>query len=157
MKATCHRTLFCIARAVSLLISSILGIFFGCENTVEVEYGMPHADFKVSGMVQSSDTHQPVKGISILLRDTLWTIEAVRDTTATDSLGKYSFSFMGMSSAGQNTWILQALDIDSGENGSFLPKDTIFSIPDSTLQGGHDRYQGHGEAVIDLKLDRNSN
>jgi putative lipoprotein (rSAM/lipoprotein system) len=115
-------------------------------------YGMPNADYKVSGTVLSADQNLPIKGLSISIRDTMNT-SGIIDSTETDSLGRYSMQFSGFPR--ENTWDLKVKDIDSIENGSFITKDTIISIPESDLQEPSGNwYKGHGEKNVDLKVDR---
>ena len=149
-----HKTVFSFLKVLSLFFSSILGIFFGCvigPNTVE--YGMPHADYKVSGKVLSADQNLPIKGLFVSITDTLNTSRII-DSTKTDSLGRYSLQSLG---DGKNTWNLKVEDIDSIENGSFTTKDTIISIPEKDLKEPSGTwYMGHGEKEVDLKVDRNN-
>lgn len=148
-----HKTSFGILNLLSILICSILGMFFGCNVGPDpVEYGMPYADFKVAGTVRSTEQGLPIKGLLVSLRDTLNTSGSI-DSVKTDSLGKYSLEFSD--AMWDNAWILSVKDIDSIDNGSFIGKDTAISIPESDLKGSDGkRYYGQGEKSVDLNLDR---
>jgi putative lipoprotein (rSAM/lipoprotein system) len=149
-----QKTTYRLCKLLSLAIGAILSIFWGCGivDPPAPAYGMPYAKYQVSGTVLSSDQNLPVKGLFISIRDTGSTLTA-RDSTMTDSLGKYSLQ---ISDGPWNpTWDLKVKDIDSIENGSFVTKDTIISIPSSALQGGDGKwYEGHAEKTVDLKIDK---
>lgn len=116
-------------------------------------YGMPNADYNVSGTVSSADQNMPVKGLLVSIADTLDSSRII-DSTRTDSLGRYSLQFSGDPFG--NTWDLRVKDIDSIVNGSFAMKDTIISIPESELKEPSGTwYKGHGEKAVDLKVNRN--
>ena len=137
---------------LSLLVSAIMGIFCssGCGMN-KVAYGMPHADYKISGTVVSSVHELPIKGLLITMRDTMSSYGNL-DSTKSDSLGRSSLERSGYPR--DSTWDLSVIDIDSTENGSFASKDTIISIPKSELKDGDAPwYWGHGEKNVDIKLD----
>ena len=146
---------FRILKLLCLPISAILGIFCnfsGCMYGPAPEYGMPHTDYKVSGTILSSDQNLPVKGLMVSIRDMMNT-SGIIDSTKTDSAGRYSLQFS--SAPWDSTWELKVKDIDSIENGSFITKDTIISIPESEFIEPSDNWnQGHAEKNIDLWIDR---
>jgi putative lipoprotein (rSAM/lipoprotein system) len=142
-------------RMFSLSIGALLGIFCNCGGCMRgpvVEYGMPHADYTISGTVRSADANLPVFGLFVSIRDTLDTAY-ILDTAATDSLGMYSLEFS--TAPWKSTWLLRVKDVDSMENGPFIEKDTVISIPESDLRGASGSwYEGHGEKVVDVKVER---
>ena len=148
-----RRTAFCVLKVLSIVLGVLLGFFFGCSSGGgPMEYGMPHADFKVTGTVQSADSSLPVKGLSVSLRDTM-NASGIIDSARTDSLGRYLLEFSGY--AFGNTWTLRVKDIDSSANGSFAEKDTVISQP--PLQGGDGHwYEGHGEETVDVNVTRSN-
>jgi putative lipoprotein (rSAM/lipoprotein system) len=149
-----QKVIFRVLKLLSLSISAILGIFCtfgGCMNGPAPMYGMPNADYKVSGTVSSADQDMPIKGLFVSIADTLES-PRIFDSTKTDSLGRYSLQSSGVL---ENTWVLQVKDIDLIENGSFAAKDTIISIPESELkEPSGEWYRGHVEKNVDLKVDR---
>jgi putative lipoprotein (rSAM/lipoprotein system) len=151
----CRKTTFRFLKLLSLSISAVLGVFCnfgGCVYGPAPEYGMPHADYRISGTVLSSDLNLPIEGISVTIRDTLDASGAM-DSTGTDSLGRYVLQFS--EAPWRNTWRLKAEDTDSFENGTYISKDTVISIPESDLQDGSGSwYEGHGEKTVDFQLDR---
>jgi putative lipoprotein (rSAM/lipoprotein system) len=119
---------------------------------VVAEYGMPYADYRITGSIKASDTFLGIEGVKVSLRDTGCACVA-RDSALTDSAGAYALEFGGY--PGQSTWSLTATDVDDAANGSFAPKDSIVSIPQSDLTGGDGSwYSGRGEKNVDLNLDR---
>lgn len=154
-----RKTKFKVLKFLSLLISSFLGsIFgFGCL-PFAVEYGAPHADYKISGTIKAKDSGEKIGGIEVSrysVYDTLYDLDSMwcEGADTTDSLGRYTFEF----SDGNNQWVIRAKDIDGDENGSFIQKDTIIEIPHSDLKGGDgDWYEGKAEKTIDIDLEENS-
>jgi|WetSurMetagenome_2_1015567.scaffolds.fasta_scaffold04603_7 putative lipoprotein (rSAM/lipoprotein system) len=146
-KASLH-----VLRFLSLVIGGVLGLFCNRPGPIPT-YGMPYADYQISGTVLSADQDAPVKGLSVSLRDTL-NASAITDSGVTDSLGRYSLQFSG--APWENTWVLKVRDVDSIENGSFRAKDTVISIPESDLrEPSGNWYEGHGEKIVDVKIARN--
>lgn len=143
-----RKTTFQLLKLLSLCIGVIIGLF--CDsgsNIIEqpVKYGIPHADYKISGIVKSSDNNLPVKGLLVSIRDTAEMI-TIDNSTTTDISGMYSLEFS--SPVKKNTWKLNVKDIDSTENGSFNTMDTVISIPEDESNGWG------GEAIVDLKIDK---
>jgi putative lipoprotein (rSAM/lipoprotein system) len=151
-KSIYRKTLVPILRLLSVSIGAILGVFCNLGSTAP-KYGMPNADYKVSGTVSAADQNMPVKGLLVSIADTL-NPPRIIDSAKTDSLGNYSLEFSG--APWENTWNLKTRDIDSVENGSFTEKDTVISIPESDLKEPNGNwYLGHGEKVVDVKVGRN--
>jgi putative lipoprotein (rSAM/lipoprotein system) len=150
-----RKIVFRFLKFLSVSISALLAIFFnfdGCISNTAPEYGVPSADYKISGSVLSSDQLLPIKGLSVSIRDTLTTTATI-GTTKTDSLGWYSLQFSAFPR--DNIWKLNVEDVDANENGSFMTKDTTISILQRDLKGASGNwYQGHAEKTVDLKLDR---
>jgi|GEM_PF-1168820 putative lipoprotein (rSAM/lipoprotein system) len=154
-----HKAPFLIFKLFSFITGSVLSIFFtiGCtkpNNELIASYGMPVADFKVSGTVRSADQHLPIKGIAIYLSDTLDSAQAGAPVT-TDSLGKYLLTADVFPNF-QGKVIIHARDFDSSLNGSFLPKDTTISLPDSAFKGASGEYLGLDSENVDLYLGRSA-
>lgn len=153
IKMLYRKITFRCLKLLNLFTSTILGILFSssCQMNA-VAYGMPHADYKVSGTIVSSDHNLPIKNLLVAIKDTFEPY-GIHDSTKTDSLGKFSLEYSGP--PWDSTFDLNVIDVDSTENGTFSAKDTIFSIPESELKGGNGPwYAGHGEKKIDLKLDK---
>jgi putative lipoprotein (rSAM/lipoprotein system) len=154
-----HKAPFLIFKLLSFITGSVLSIFFtiGCtkgNNAISGSYGMPLADFKVSGTVRSADQHLPIKGIVISLSDTSDSIQRASPVT-TDSLGKYLLDADVFGNL-RGKVILHAMDLDSSLNGSFLPKDTTISLPDSAFKGASGEYLGLDSENVDLYLGRSA-
>lgn len=145
-------------RFLSYLISTVLSTLFGCNigpSSTLAGYGMPHANFKISGTVKSALSSEPVNGISVLIYENNDTLH-VKDSTLTDSYGYYSFDFSDFPTS-EYKWKLCAKDIDGIENGIFSQKDTSVTIFSSELSGGDGSWnEGSAEKTIDLDLEDNS-
>lgn len=134
---------FRLLKLLSVAISSILGFFCNFGGTLYGPaplYGMRAVDFKISGTVRSADQSLPVKGLSVSFRDTANHSNAL-GSTATDSLGKYSLEIY--EAHNRLTGVLSVKDIDSVENGSFIEKDTLITLP-------------AGASTLDLKINRST-
>jgi putative lipoprotein (rSAM/lipoprotein system) len=143
-------------RGLSALIGCLVALLCGCRNAVEpaygvVAYGMPWANYVVSGQVTVRVTHQPVSGIQVSLADTLQqSANLAADTT--DATGRYELAFGAFPR--DYAWRLSSRDIDGPANGLFTPKDTVVSIPESTLTGGDGQWNaGNGQKTVDLEMD----
>jgi putative lipoprotein (rSAM/lipoprotein system) len=152
-----RKTPFILFKLLSLVTGFFLSVFFsiGCtkNNLGTPMYGVSSAEFVVSGTIRSVDQHQPIKGIEVSLGDTLGTFQQGAPV-ATDSLGKYLLTSELIGHFQQRIVVIHASDIDSSLNGSFLPKDTTISLPDSAFKGASEGYQGLDSANVDLYLKR---
>lgn len=136
------KTSFRLLKLLSLSISALLGVFCNCGTALYGPplvplYGVRVAKFNVSGTIRSADKNIPIGGLSVCFRDTVDTTGII-DSTRTDSLGKYSMEFLWPRL--EQTGKLTVNDIDSSENGLFIAKDTLITLPE-------------GASLIDLKIE----
>ena len=106
-------------------ILSLLG-FNSCEDIFygPLEYGMPHANFKIVGDVKSEETGNPIQGISVKFRQNT-DGSAYREyytSFKTDKDGKINESFSEWPS---DDIELTFEDVDGEENGGFFAPDTL--------------------------------
>ncbi len=114
-----------------------------------VDYGMPYAKFSIKGHIRTGDAQEPIKNIQVTLRDTASDI--VHDTTHSDSTGAFAFDTV-QGSPWNNTWILNAVDIDGNDNGGLYDStDTLVTIPTDSLKGGDGEWY-RGAAGTDIAL-----
>ena len=151
-----RKTPLILFKLLSLVTGFFLSVFFsiGCtkNNLGTPSYGMPSAEFVVSGTIRSADQHQPIKGIVVSLSDTLGLAQRGAPI-ATDSLGKYLLTSELIGTL-QRKVVIYASDIDSSLNGTFLPKDTTLSLSDSLFKGASGEYEGRDSENVDLYLGR---
>lgn len=100
-------------------LMTILG-FSGCEGLYDtrVEYGQPHAEFKIVGEVKSQ-AGKPLKGIRVVVRPTIeeWGLHQ-SDTLFTDAEGKYSKDRLSYDWPDElKDAVISFEDIDGPENG----------------------------------------
>jgi hypothetical protein len=110
---------------VSISLSTVAFIFQAC-------YGTPRDgrfDFLIEGVVKSSLTNEPIKGIKVS------TINNCVDYT--DSVGVFTLYV-----SRDSLYHLRFEDIDSTENDAYLPKDTVLNCSD---------YSGFIEVKLDAK------
>jgi len=147
-------------KAILLLLGSF-GMFSAC-NLIEtpVEYGMPHADFELKGIVTDDATSQPIKNIRVIRPHFLESeydhlppeYKLFGDTVYTDENGKYIFEYNGMGKQYQ----LKFEDIDGMENGGlFQPKEIEgkFTQADQVKKGSG-WYEGKFAKTQDVALDQ---
>ena len=94
------KTIIKLFDKIIVLLLAILGVFNSCRQPEE--YGTPHADYELKGIVTDKETSKPLKNIQIV---------SYSDTLYTDAEGKYSFYNM------MPEFHLKVEDIDGEENG----------------------------------------
>lgn len=120
-------------RFAMLLLGAVLGL--AC-NGPAVEYGMPHARYRVSGTVVTRRQHQPIPGIVVTLNNRAITTS---DTTGAWSLD--SFSFYDGSGCE-----LKFGDPDGPANGGQFAARTITVQARQTAAGNDGWYHGQFES-----------
>lgn len=140
-----------LLKKYNIFLSSLLSILgFGaacslgsCEyGSPVVEYGTPHATFKVSGNVKSEKTSSNVPHIRVVMGE---------DTTFTDESGNYQVE--NMSFPDDQTFLVEFKDLDGDLNGEFQPLDTIVNFVDPEFSGGSGSWDGgETEKELDVKL-----
>ena len=131
-------------KVLSALISLLgIGTFFSINNCESsVEYGTPHASYKVNGKVLSQ-TEQPVPNVRVTMD---------YDTAYTDIDGKYEVNTNA--SPGTDTFNIQFEDIDGEQNGLYFDVDTSVAFEDPEFEGGDGNwYKGETSKEINIKLD----
>jgi putative lipoprotein (rSAM/lipoprotein system) len=127
------------------LIAYLLGLMgFAAACIPEpVEYGMPYANFKLKGTVQSNETELFIPGIKVIMGE---------DSTYTDAMGHFEASQSEFPE--DQTFIVRFIDIDGATNGHIIDIDTTitFTNPVFTNGDGH-WYKGETEKVIEIKMD----
>lgn len=106
-------------------ILSLLG-FSSCENILEpvVEYGTPHATFKVIGEVKAADSSKPIEGIVVKVsRDDSYRYHWFEHKFLSDKDGKVNGEFNEWPS--DENLMLTFEDIDGEENGGLFAPDTL--------------------------------
>ena len=119
---------------VILLLLGGFGLFSACNignnrSTIidtPVEYGVPHADFELKGIVTNAATSQPIQNIRVvrsLLPESKPEGEDTPipgDTVYTDKDGTYAFAFGGFPGFPDMNYQLKFEDIDGKENGGLF-------------------------------------
>ena len=134
--------------AVLTALLSLLG-FEACESEGLMEYGTPHADFIVKGVVTDEANH-PIEGIRAqFLNDYNW--GAI--STTTDASGNYEVKATTFSDLYDCKLVVE--DIDGEAKGGEFQNDTIDlskSRPVQVKKGDGSWYQGTYELSQDIKL-----
>lgn len=127
-------------------ILSLLGIggactFSCCAYGTPVEYGTPHATFKVYGKVTSEDNTE-IPNARVVLQE---------DTAYTNENGNYNVQVIEFPS--NQDFLIEFMDIDGNTNGAYQSKDTIVSFQDPVFENGENPwYSGETSKEIDIKL-----
>lgn len=141
-------SLFKRSNTVISLLLSILGFGAVCSlgsceyGTPAVEYGTPHATFKVKGSVKSEATSNALPSIRVVMG---------YDTAFTDGTG--NFQVENTEFPDDQAFLLEVKDIDGEKNGEYQPLDTIVEFIDPDFSGGSDAWDnGETEKEISIKL-----
>lgn len=128
------------------LIIGLLGFTQGCNIYGPVEYGVPHADYKISGRVTDAKNN-PIKGIEITVKDVYYD-EAKPQT---DASGNYSMEF---SEFPNRSFEIVYKDLDGAENGGeFADMTENISFKSEDFTGGSGNwYDGKAAKVVDVVL-----
>ena len=148
--------------AVLTVLLSMLG--YGCSTSEEedvymygalVEYGAPHADYIVKGIV-TDEAETPVQGIKTFLKQVdkteAGTIIFGMDSIQTNETGGYQLEYTGLPQPGIK---LIVEDVDGEANGGEFLSDTLdidFNKAVQTKEGDHRWYGGVYEITQDVKL-----
>jgi len=148
---------------ILIILLGFIGFLTGCSliNPPVVEYGVPHADYEVKGIITDSITSVPIQHIQVIITqnrvyyDQDLTLVHV-DTLArkeTDSAGKYDIQFQSFPLE-ENTFQIKAEDIDGLANGGdFSPQQKEILFKQSDLTGNKDGwYVGKALKILDFKL-----
>ena len=137
-------------RGINKLISLLLTILgFGavcsigsCAYGTPLEYGTPHATYKVQGSVKSEVTSSNLSYIRVVMGE---------DTTFTDESGNYQVENIDFPD--DQVFLLEFKDIDGDFNGDYQPLDTIVEFIDPEFSGGSGGwYSGETEKEVNVKL-----
>jgi putative lipoprotein (rSAM/lipoprotein system) len=127
---------------------SVLGFGAACSlgsceyGSPIVEYGTPHATFKVKGSVTSEVTSTNVPYIRVVMNS---------DTAFTDESGNYQVGSIEFPD--DQTFLVEFKDVDGETNGDFEPLDTIVEFIDPEFSGGSGAWDGgETEKEINVKL-----
>lgn len=138
-----------LIKSLDKLIAAVLAVLgitaTGCESQ-NVEYGSPHATFKIRGTVTQEATQEPVEGIRVLLGSK----EYCYDTLHTDAQGKYEF-IGGM--LPDTTWV-KVEDVDGVAHGGLFAADSteITSSQFVQTEEGEGWDWGTFEGTVDFSL-----
>jgi len=145
MKFIRFKALLTYNRFISFLIG-LMGFASSCIPE-PMEYGMPHATFRLKGNVKSSNIEVPIPNIKVKMN---------QDSTYTDNLG--NFDIKQTDFPVEQTFIVQFIDFDGNVNGSFKSIDTTITFENPVFSGGDGNwYEGTTEKVIEIKMNPLSN
>ncbi len=124
-----------IERAALALSSSFLAFLLGCSDTINrtmAAYGMPHATFKISGVIRTAESNEPVEGLEVTLNNIDGDYQ--EKPVLTNEQGEYRCSTTVYPADGSIE--LRVKDIDGETNGLFDFKDTTVNYAESEISGG---------------------
>ena len=129
------------------LLLSILGFgtacsIGGCEYGLPpVEYGTPHATFKVIGNVRSEATSDNLPFIRVVMG---------YDTAFTDESGNYQVKNIEFPQ--DQTFLVEFKDVEGEANGEYQPLDTIVEFIDPEFSGGSGGWD-NGETKKEINVE----
>jgi len=137
------------------------GVFSACDiyGPVEygpfVEYGMPHADYKLKGVITDKETSSSIENIRVIRHtNSEW---IMNDTVYTDAEGKYAFEFVDFPPLPEKGLLLKVEDIDGEENGGFFESkeiDVDFTQVEKVEKGDGRWYAGKFVITKNIELNR---
>ena len=141
-----------ISKIFRVVISALLAMlgfscskgFGGRDHWGVAEYGVPHATYKVKGVVVSEEDNSPIEGIRAELKtdsNYMYTM----DTTFTDNNGYF---FLTGSEFPRLKLIVELVDVN---DGSFVSMEIEADFTNKTFTGGSGGWYD-GEAEIDLGI-----
>lgn len=141
-----------IVKSLDKLIAAVLALLgvtaTGCEERY-LEYGSPHATFKIRGTVTQEATQEPVEGIRVLLGTTE---HYYYDTLHTDAQGKYECVEGGVAMF-DTTWV-KVEDVDGAAHGGSFAADSAMLTPEQLVmtEEGEGWNIGTFEGTLDFSL-----
>ena len=147
-----------LIKGLNMMLAGVLSLlgFAGCQKTETLlaEYGVPHSNYTVKGMVINKVTGKPVEGIRVGYRPYNWPVPYdVKAASAyphviTDSKGE--FKLTNYSSPGNNVYVE---DIDGEENGLFQSENLEVDFSKAVHSGKPKGwYQGEYTLTFDIEL-----
>ncbi len=108
----------------------------------EVEYGTPHATFRVNGNVKSEASSEVLPNIRVVMGN---------DTAYTDGAGNYQVS--NEEFPHNQAFMLEFEDVNGETGGEYQALDTIVEFIDPEFTGGNDVWDhGTTEKEFNIKL-----
>lgn len=142
---------------IIVALLGITGFFTACTDPYIgggiAEYGVPHADFEIKGVVKNRETGEAIDKIRVIRQERDY--PEYGDTIYTDGKGEYRFEFYGFPYE-ENKFKLKIEDIDGGENGGdFVTKELeiVFTNNDK-VENSSGWYEGKYKKTIDIELDK---
>lgn len=125
-------------------ILSMLGIgatFSACEWNAPMEYGTPHARFKVNGKV-TDKMNKEIQGVKVIMQ---------YDTVYTNNLGNYEINTSDFPSS--KNFPISFEDVDGSTNGLYVKMDTIVAFVDPEFINGDGHwYSGETSEEFNIQL-----
>lgn len=147
---------------IVVFVLGCIGFLTGCSiiNPPIAEYGVPHADYEIKGLITDSISSTPIKNSRIIVtrtqvyteKDSTFTHIDTLSTKVTDNDGKYDIQFQDFPFE-ENVYHLKIDDIDGIDNGGEFrsqEKDVSFLLSD--LSGKRGWYDGKAVKVVNIKL-----
>ncbi len=136
-----------ITNKLILVLLAFLG--FSCDSDDPgVEYGMPSADFKLTGNIIDKVTEANLNNIQVIFSDAASSTYNF-DTTYSDVNGNYEVNVNAWPTS--TAFMVQINDPDGAENGKYLAIDTIVDFSDIEFVDGDGAWNS-GEKLKELNL-----
>ena len=132
---------------ILILLLGFSGLFNSCDllKPEPDEYGMPHADYELKGVITDKETSNPIPNIRVIRG-------GYGDTLYTDTEGKFAFDY-----GHNNTFYLKVEDIDDDENGGFFRTQEIsgdFTGAEQVQKGDGRWYNGKFTKTQNIELEK---
>jgi len=138
----------------NLLIAFLLSILgFGASCTKSkipsggIEYGSPHATFKVYGKV-TSENGINIPAIRVIMKSEQ--LYPLPDTVISDYYGNYEVKVSDFPT--DHNFTIEFEDIDGPAHGTYQAKDTVVKFINPVFEGGESWYKGETSKEMNIKL-----
>lgn len=129
-----------------VLLISILGFSSSCKESGQ-EYGTPHADFIISGKIESATNNTPIPDIIVEVRET-----RLVETGFSNYYGSYEVAVGDFPD--DHTYQIKFTDTDGALNGEYETLDTTVVFKDPKFTNGDGSwYAGYTEKELNIKLE----
>ena len=129
---------------------SLLGFTTACSknnNTIGIEYGTPHATFKVFGKI-TSEKGDKIPAIRVVMKPNFFAMNA--DTVISDYYGNYMVEVSDFPK--DQNFELEFEDIDGEAHGIYQPKDTTAIFKNPVYEGGEGWNSGETSKELNIQM-----
>ncbi len=131
---------------------SVLGFGAACslkdKKVVGIEYGTPHATFKVYGKI-TNESGSKIPAIRVVMKSETFSPYG-NDTVISDYHGNYEIKISDFPD--DHNFEMEFTDIDGPAHGEYQTKDTVAKFINPVYEGGESWNRGETSQELNIKL-----